>query len=295
MTMVEPGPRSAVDTEETIVRLEGRIRSYGAPTAMVAFSGGVDSATVLALAARTLGPAAVIAVTAVSPSYPEGELDAARGVAAGLKVEHVVVTTREIEREAYARNDGERCFHCKTELYATIHRLAAGLPRGVAVMAGANADDATDFRPGLRAGRERGIHNPLLEESLGKPAVRAVARALRLTVADKPALACLSSRVAFGVRITPELLSRIDRAEGAVRAMGFEQVRVRHLGRTASIEVAPPEVPALLDHPERRALEDELRAMGWTSIEVDPLGYRSGSMNATLIPLQAVPSGSTRP
>lgn len=264
---------------ELAALVEQRIRSYGGRRGVVAFSGGVDSSTVLALAARALGPTSVTAVTAVSPSYPAGELEQAAAAAARIGVEHRVIETGEVDREAYARNDGDRCFHCKTELYATIKRLALTSEDRI-VLAGANADDTGDFRPGLRAGRERGVRNPLLEEGLSKQQVRAIARVLELPVADKPALACLSSRVAFGVRITPNLLGRIDRAEQAVRALGFEPVRVRHYGDRASIEV--DDVERLLAHPELPGLRAHFEAMGWRRVDVDPHGYRSGSMNATL-------------
>jgi uncharacterized protein len=260
--------------------LEDAIRGYGAARAVVAFSGGVDSAVVLALAVRALGPSAVTAVTAVSPSYPSGELALARGTARSLGVAHRVVATGEVRREAYARNDAWRCFHCKVELYTTLRRLAeASGPRTV-VLAGANADDEGDFRPGLLAAGRFGVRNPLLELGVGKPEVRAVARFLGLAVADKPPLACLSSRVAFGLRITPDLLSRIDRAEGVVRALGFAQVRVRHFGDRASVEVEDP--ARLLAHPGWPLAERRLRALGWAAVEVDPEGYRTGRMNATL-------------
>jgi uncharacterized protein len=271
--------------------LERRILGYRARIALVAFSGGVDSATVLALSARALGPSAVTAMTAVSPSYPEGELEQARTLASSLGVRHLAVDTREVDREAYARNDGERCFHCKTELYATIRRVVTGASQGVVVMAGANADDATDFRPGLRAAREQGVRNPLLEAGIGKEAVRSIARHLALPVADKPALACLSSRVAFGIRITPDLLERIDRAEREVRSLGFAQVRVRHVGADASIEVPSQELRTLLGHPGLPQVKERLRAMGWGRVTVDPHGYQSGNMNATLspTPVSAIP------
>src|SRR5439155_19583467 len=163
-------------------------------------------------------------VTAISPSYPTGELEAARRVAAALGVEHRTIRTHEVEREAYARNDPQRCFHCKTELYATVRHLAAEWKDcDSVVLAGANADDLGDFRPGLRAAERSLVRNPLLEEGVRKPLVRAMARHLGLAVADKPALACLSSRVAFGIRISPALLDRIDRAEHAVRSLGFDQ------------------------------------------------------------------------
>jgi uncharacterized protein len=269
------------EVEELIERAADRIRSYRRPGAVVAFSGGVDSGTVLALAARALGPARVSAVTAVSPSYPEGELEVARTVARAIGVHHRTVQTQEVDREAYARNDAMRCFHCKTELYATLEALSAEASSDVVVLSGANADDLVDFRPGLMAAEGFGVRSPLLEERIGKASTRAMARGLGLSVAEKPALACLSSRVAFGVRITPDLLGRIDRAEQMVRAMGFEQVRVRHLGSTASVEVAPQDVGRLEAHPRWMEVSTTLRRLGWFEVAIDPLGYRSGSMNAT--------------
>jgi uncharacterized protein len=271
-------------TSAAVEALERRVRSYDAPRAIVAFSGGVDSATVVAVAARALGPGAVEAVTAISPSYPAGELEAARAVAATIGVHHRTIATREVERDAYARNDTLRCFHCKSELYGTLQRLVAaeeGGPRRV-VLAGANADDLADVRPGLRAAEHQGVRNPLLEEGFGKTAVREVAAELGLTVADKPALACLSSRVAHGIRITPDLLARIDRAEARVRSLGFDVVRVRHLGAAdASVEVAPNEVARLLRDERLPSLIAELRSEGWSNVRVDLVGYRQGSLNVT--------------
>jgi uncharacterized protein len=271
---------SAARVDSAIDSLERTIHAYGAPKAVVAFSGGVDSSVVLAMAVRALGSAAVTAVTAVSASYPAGELEAARRVAASIGAPHRTVGTRELERESYARNDPLRCFHCKTELYTTLTRLVAfdGSSDSV-VLAGANADDVGDFRPGLRAAVENGVRNPLLEGRLGKLAVRAVARRLGLPVADKPALACLSSRVSYGIRITPDLLARIDRAERAVRRLGFDQVRVRHLGDVASIEVPVEQVDTLRSHPRLREVLSKLQQLGWTDVGVDPQGYRMGSLN----------------
>jgi pyridinium-3,5-biscarboxylic acid mononucleotide sulfurtransferase len=269
------------DVDVLIERVGRRIRSYERPGAVVAFSGGVDSATVLALAAGELGAPNVAAVTAISPSYPAGELDVARAVAGSLGVEHRTVQTREVEREAYARNDAMRCFHCKAELYATLETLSAEGGLDVVVLSGANVDDLADFRPGLLAAEGFGVRSPLLEERLGKASTRAIARALGLSVAEKPALACLSSRVAFGVRITPDLLGRIDRAEQLVRGLGFDQVRVRHLGSSASVEVASRDVERLEAHPRWMEVSTRLRQLGWAEVAVDPLGYRSGSMNAT--------------
>ncbi len=269
-------------------RVQDRIRSYGRERAVVALSGGVDSSTVLALAAAALGPHAVAAITAVSPSLPSGELEAAGAVVTTVGVEHRTVPTFEVDREAYARNDAMRCFHCKTELYVTLNRVAEE-DRKAVVLAGANADDAGDFRPGLMAASRHRVRNPLLEVGVGKAEVRAIARSLGLPVADKPALACLSSRVAYGIPITPDLLARIDRAEQQVRAMGFDQVRVRHLGEEASIEVPAERVTSLQGHPLLDQLAASLRTMGWATVTVDPDGYRMGSMNATLTTLELRP------
>jgi uncharacterized protein len=267
-------------------RLEDRVRSYRDPRAMVAFSGGVDSAVVLAVAARALGADAVTAATAVSPSYPSGELDDAREIASSLGVGFLALETREVESQAYARNDALRCFHCKTELYSTLRRVAGATGPGTVILAGANAEDSDDFRPGLRAADDFGVRSPLLEEGVRKADVRTVARCLRLPVADRPPMACLSSRVAFGVPITPELLARIDGAERRVRALGFDPARVRHRGVAATIEVDPAQVERLRRHPAAGALLSELRAMGWRTVEIDPGGYRAGAMNSTLVNLQ---------
>jgi pyridinium-3,5-biscarboxylic acid mononucleotide sulfurtransferase len=262
--------RTAVASRDA---LERRIRSYG-DRALVAFSGGVDSSLVLALAARALGPGSVTAVTAVSPSYPAGELELAAAVADELSVTHRTVQTHEVERETYARNDEMRCYHCKAELYAALGRIASTSADGDVVLAGANADDLDDFRPGLWAGERAGIRNPLLEERVGKSMVREIARDLGLRVADKPALACLSSRVLGGIRITPALLARIDAAEREIRALGVDLVRVRHLGEIASIEVERDEIDRLTGHPGFVRILGAIRALGWSRVDVDPKGYR---------------------
>lgn len=256
--------------------LERRIRSYG-DRALVAFSGGVDSSLVVALAARALGPGSVTAVTAISPSYPAGELELAARTADELGVAHRTVRTREVEREAYARNDEMRCYHCKAELYSVLGAIASSGSAATAVLAGANADDLDDFRPGLWAGERAGIRNPLLEEQIGKGLVRELAQDVGLRVSEKPALACLSSRVQLGTRITPGLLARIDAAEREIRRLGFELVRVRHRGDAAAIEVAPQEVPALRDHPDLGRALDAIRALGWGRVEIDPSGYRTAA------------------
>lgn len=284
---IRPIDAAEDDARAFVHRLEARIRGYAAPEAIVAFSGGVDSATVLALSARVLGSSAVTAVTAISPSYPEGELALARQVAHSLRVEHRSIATRELALDAYARNDPMRCFHCKTVLYATLQRLVAKLgpenPRAV-ILAGTNLDDATEFRPGRRAGYRFSVRNPLLEEGVGKDGVRMIARYLGLAVAEKAALACLSSRVAYGIRLTPALLTRIDRAEQEVRALGYPGVRVRHFGDRAVVEVQREDVARLTGDPRLGWLTDRLLELGWADVSIDPLGYRPGRMNDLLPP-----------
>ena len=263
-------------TQAAVIReLEDRIGGYG-DRALVAFSGGVDSSVVLALAARSLGQARVEAVTAISPSYPAGELRVAAETASELGVAHRSVRTHEVDREAYARNDELRCYHCKAELYGVLGQIARTAVPDTTVLAGANADDQDEFRPGIWAGERAGIHNPLLEASVGKETVRSIARTLGLRVADKPALACLSSRVELGIRISPELLARIDEAEAIVRALRFDVVRVRHRGTSATVEVPADEIDRLLAHPELDAALGALVALGWDGVVVDPNGYRPG-------------------
>lgn len=264
------------------------ISDYRADRVIVAFSGGVDSAVVTTLAARVLGPAAVTAVTAVSPSYPAGELTAARSVAAAIGVRHLVIHTDEVTKEAYARNDVNRCFHCKLELYATLDRLRAEASAcGAIILAGANADDATDYRPGGRAAKIKGVLNPLLDAGLTKAEVRAVARQLGLSVADKPALACLASRVAYGLRVTPDLLKRIDDAEHAVRAFGIASVRVRHFGAVAKIELPVADLARFVNDSRLPGLVADLRRLGWSHVTLDLEGERSGSMNEGVVDIES--------
>jgi pyridinium-3,5-biscarboxylic acid mononucleotide sulfurtransferase len=261
--------------------LQARIRSYGSARLVVAFSGGVDSAVVLALSGRALGEDRVVATTAISPSYPAGELEQARAVAQGLGVRHQTVRTAELDREEYARNDPSRCFHCKVELYRVLEPIAAAYENAT-IVTGANADDANQFRPGLIAGDRYRVRSPLLEAGVGKSVIRQIARALNLTVVDKPALPCLSSRVAYGIRITPELLARIDQAEQAVRSLGCSAVRVRHLGASANIEVPKEEIPELVQHPRFGEVRQLLLALGWATVTIDPVGIRSGGMNQAI-------------
>ena len=268
---------------ERLAALEGRLHRAG--SVVVAFSGGADSAFLLAASTRALGPDRVLAATAVSPSLPRRELLAARRFAEELGVRHLTPRTEEMSRPGYRANDGDRCYFCKAELLDVIAPLAAH--EGFATVAtGTNADDAaTGFRPGIRAAAERGAMTPLLDVGLTKAQVREASRRWGLPTWDKPAAACLSSRVAYGVEITPARLARIDRAEAAVRtvltAAGFDvrDLRVRDLGDVARIEVDRDLVDPVDALP---AVLTAVRDVGFSTVEVDPAGFRSGSMNELL-------------
>ncbi|MFL5767347.1 MAG: ATP-dependent sacrificial sulfur transferase LarE [Actinomycetota bacterium] len=242
---------------------------------VIAFSGGADSALVAAVAARVLGDRA-LAVTAVSPSLPPGELEAARETAKAAGVRHRTVRTSEIELESYRANGLDRCYHCKTELYDVLGELAVREDYAV-VASGANADDLGDFRPGLRAASEHLVRHPLVEAGLGKDDVRELSRELELPTWDKPASACLSSRFAFGVRIGVEELSKVGRAERAIKELGFRQVRVRVHGDVARVEVEQNDIARIVEH--RDAVTAALKTLGYRFVTIDLEGFRSGSMN----------------
>jgi uncharacterized protein len=245
---------------------------------LVAFSGGADSAFLLAAAVRALGPQRVVAATAVSPSLAADELPSARAFAAGLGVRHLTPTTDELSREGYVANGADRCFHCKATLVDTLRPLAASLDLA-AVATGTNADDAVaGFRPGIRAAAERGARTPLLDAGLSKAQVRAASRRWGLVTADKPALACLASRIAYGLQVTPSGLARVDRAERALRTHLGQVVdlRVRDLGEgRARVELDP----AALARLDERGLA-VVRAEGFASVTAR--AFRSGSMNAAI-------------
>ena len=252
----------------------------------VAFSGGADSAFLLAAAVRALGTENVVAATAVSASLPVAELDAAARFAADLGVRHVFPATDEMSREGYRANAGDRCYFCKAELLDVLGPLAAEL--GIAhVATGTNADDArAGFRPGITAAAERAAVTPLLDAGLTKEQVRAASRAWGLATWDKPAAACLSSRVAFGLEITPARLARVERAEAAVRA-ALADAGDRGTRRTGQGPRRPgpargrPPRRWRPSRPARRVL-DAVRAAGFAEVEVDPRGFRSGAMNELL-------------
>lgn len=258
---------------QALSRARDMIRSLG--SALIAYSGGVDSTLLLKLALEEL-PGRVVAVLASSPAYPESEQEMARALARDIGAPLVEIDTAEVELDAYVRNNPDRCFHCKEELFAALEPIRVA--RGLAVVAyGATADDAGDHRPGHASAVRRGVRFPLLEAGMGKADIRLTARALGLPNWNKPSFACLSSRIPHGIPVTVEILRQIERAEEAVKALGFAQVRVRHHGEVARLEVEPDEVGRLLA--ERERVVAGVRAAGYTFISVDLEGYRTGSLN----------------
>lgn len=251
------------------------------PSAVVAFSGGVDSSVVAAAASRVLGDRA-LAVTAVSPALATGELEGARSVARAIGIEHEVVTTDELARDGYRRNDRDRCYHCKVELYDVLGAVAER--RGFAlVLSGANADDLGDWRPGLRAAAERGVRHPLVEAGLGKAEVRDIAHALGLPNAEKPASPCLASRLPYGTPVEPEVLAQVDRAEAALKRLGYREVRVRHFGALARVELGAEDLARARTDEGRRLMHAVVRSAGYADVEIEP--FVSGSMNRIVRPL----------
>jgi uncharacterized protein len=255
------------------------LSSYG--SCAIAYSGGVDSAVVAKAARLSLGDAAV-AVTGVSASLADGELEQAAALAAEIGIRHERLATDELVNPAYAANDTDRCFHCKTELYTQLATLAARL--GVRKIAsGTNLDDLGDYRPGLAAASALDIRQPLADCGITKADVRALAAAWNLRVADKPASPCLASRIAYGQEVTPERLRMIDRAERLVRSLGIAVCRVRyHTGDVARIEVPVEAIPKLTAPAMHAMLTDEFLRLGFESVTVDPRGFRSGSLNEAI-------------
>jgi uncharacterized protein len=247
---------------------------------VLAYSGGVDSSVLLRAASETLGQN-VIAVTAVSETYPAEELHLAERFAASLGVRHRILPTEELGREEFARNSEDRCYYCKQELFGKLTRIAVS--EGISwILDGSNTDDQRDFRPGRKAAGEFSVRSPLAETGLSKQEIRDLARRLNMPMWDKPSLACLSSRIPYGTRITPTLVRNIKAAEDIVRGIGIRQVRVRHHGDTARIEVDQDNLIRLVSEEAKRKIVDAFKKMGYAYICVDLEGYRTGSMNEVL-------------
>jgi uncharacterized protein len=263
-------------TEKKLVHLKEIIAGCG--SALVAYSGGVDSTFLAAVAKEVLGDR-LLAVTAGSQTYPAHETAGALKLAKLLQLNHRTVFTSELDNEEFAANPPERCYICKKELFGKLAAMAdeAGL---ACVLDGANFDDLADFRPGTRAGRELGVRSPLQEAGLSKDEIRQLSRRMGLPTWNKPSFACLSSRFPYGERITREKLAMVHEAEDYLRSQGFGQLRVRHHGSLARIEVAPAELPkavALASEISRR-----LKETGYKYVTLDLQGYRTGSMNEVL-------------
>jgi uncharacterized protein len=276
---ITPADQLDVALRVKYTRLQAILRELG--SVLVAYSGGVDSALLLKVATDALGAQAVGAL-ATSPAYDEDETDAAVQLAETMGARLELVETHELDDPRYTANAADRCYFCKVELFDHLEPLAQRL--GLATIAyGMNVDDRGDWRPGQRAAREHGVRAPLDEAGLGKDDIRALARHLGLPVWDKPALACYSSRIPYGVPVTVEALAQIGRAERALRGLGLRQVRVRHHDSVARIEVPPAELPRLLDDALREQVVAAVRAAGYLYVTVDLQGYRTGSLNEALL------------
>lgn len=268
--------------ETSLVRARSLVRELG--SVLVAYSGGVDSTLLLRLALDELGGDRVVAVLASSPAYPEAEQEQARALAGELGARLEEVETHEVELEAYRRNAPDRCFHCKEELFGTLEPVQRRL--GLRWLAyGATADDAHDHRPGHGSAVRRGVRFPLLEAGMGKAEIRAAARRLGLPNWNKPSFACLSSRVPAGTAIDPAMLRQIGRAEAAVQALGFAQVRVRHHGEVARVELEPGDLERALE--VRSEIVAGVREAGFDFVALDLEGYRTGALNRTWRPAPA--------
>ncbi len=258
-----------------------RERLRGAGRVLIAFSGGVDSSYLAWVASDALG-ADALAVTAVSPSYPESHRRMAEDVVARFAIAHHFVDTHEMDSDAYRANNPDRCYHCKSELFAVLGKLRDQVGFD-AVAYGINTDDTGDFRPGHRAAAERGVLSPFLDVALSKAEIRALSRAAGLPTADLPSSACLSSRLPYGTAVTPERLRQVEDGEERLRALGFRQVRLRHHGELARIEIDPSELALALDPQMARALVASIKPLGFRFVSLDLEGYRTGALNEVLV------------
>jgi len=244
----------------------------------VAFSGGTDSALVLKLSVDSLGKENVIAITSISETLPEIDKKFAKSITKKLKVKHIFIKTEEFKNKKFKKNPLNRCYYCKKELFTKIKKIAKKF-RIDTIFDGSNYDDLSDFRPGRKALKELNVISPLLENKIGKKTVREISKILKLPTWNKPQMACLASRIPYGQMLDEDTLKKIDRAENFIRKFGFENVRIRHYGDIARIEISKEKIPAILKKKTREKIVKKLKSIGYKYITVDLEGYRAGSLN----------------